>query len=87
MAQAERNRQPKKMSGTISLQENSGESTKESSLRTRNQDLSTRGEKILMKGERMPEDWPVFGATGYAFLNSLNGIFVDGASAKAFDEI
>ena len=44
-------------------------------------------EKILTKGERVPEDWPIFSTTGYVFLNSLNGIFVETANAKAFDEI
>jgi (1->4)-alpha-D-glucan 1-alpha-D-glucosylmutase len=43
------------------------------------------GEKILTKSERMPEDWPIFSTTGYVFLNSVNGIFIDGANAKAFD--
>ncbi|MGE5892663.1 MAG: malto-oligosyltrehalose synthase, partial [bacterium] len=45
------------------------------------------GEKILTKGERMPEDWPIFSTTGYVFLNSVNGIFIDGTSAKPFDNI
>jgi (1->4)-alpha-D-glucan 1-alpha-D-glucosylmutase len=45
------------------------------------------GEKILMRGERMPEDWPIFSTTGYVFLNSLNGVFVETANAKVFDEI
>jgi len=45
------------------------------------------GEKILIKGERMPEDWPIFSTTGYVFLNSLNGIFIDTARAKVFDDI
>jgi (1->4)-alpha-D-glucan 1-alpha-D-glucosylmutase len=45
------------------------------------------GEKILLKGERLPEDWPIFSTTGYVFLNSLNGIFVDMNNAKAFDNI
>lgn len=45
------------------------------------------GEKILIKGERMPEDWPIFSTTGYVFLNSVNGIFVDGSNAKAIDNI
>ncbi|OGP60722.1 MAG: malto-oligosyltrehalose synthase [Deltaproteobacteria bacterium RBG_13_52_11b] len=35
------------------------------------------GEKILTKSERMPEDWPIFSTTGYVFLNSVNGIFID----------
>jgi len=42
-------------------------------------------EKILMKGERLPADWPVHGTTGYTFLNTLNGIFIDMDNAKKFD--
>lgn len=38
-------------------------------------------EKILGPGERLPEEWPAFGTTGYDFLNAVNGIFVD---AKGF---
>jgi (1->4)-alpha-D-glucan 1-alpha-D-glucosylmutase len=45
------------------------------------------GEKILIKGERMPEEWPIFSTTGYVFLNSVNGIFVETKNARAFDEI
>jgi (1->4)-alpha-D-glucan 1-alpha-D-glucosylmutase len=45
------------------------------------------GEKILTRGERMPEDWPIFSTTGYVFLNSLNGIFVETSNAKAFDDM
>ncbi len=45
------------------------------------------GEKILIKDERMPEDWPIFSTTGYVFINTLNGIFVDTENMKAFDEI
>ena len=45
------------------------------------------GEKILTKSERIPEDWPISGTIGYAFLASLNGIFVDMEHAKKFDEI
>jgi len=45
------------------------------------------GEKILTKSERMPEDWPIFSTTGYVFLNSLNGIFINMENVKAFDEI
>jgi (1->4)-alpha-D-glucan 1-alpha-D-glucosylmutase len=44
-------------------------------------------EKILEPGERLPDDWPVQGTTGYEFLNSLNGVFVDRAQAKEFDRI
>jgi (1->4)-alpha-D-glucan 1-alpha-D-glucosylmutase len=45
------------------------------------------GEKILTKSERMPEEWPIFSTTGYVFLNSVSGIFVNTASAKAFDTL
>lgn len=44
-------------------------------------------EKILMKGETVPEQWPVHGTTGYEFMASVNGIFVDGDNARAFDRI
>jgi (1->4)-alpha-D-glucan 1-alpha-D-glucosylmutase len=45
------------------------------------------GEKILTKSERMPEGWPIFSTTGYVFLNAVNGIFIDMAKDRAFDEI
>ncbi|MBI4792381.1 MAG: malto-oligosyltrehalose synthase [Deltaproteobacteria bacterium] len=45
------------------------------------------GEKILMPGERLPRDWPVHGATGYAFLNSVNGLLVDGRNAGKLDAV
>jgi (1->4)-alpha-D-glucan 1-alpha-D-glucosylmutase len=45
------------------------------------------GEKILLRGERLPEDWPIFGTTGYGFLNFLNGIFINGEAARAIDNI
>lgn len=45
------------------------------------------GEKILIKSERMPEEWPIFSTTGYVFLNSLNGIFVETRNAKVFEGI
>lgn len=45
------------------------------------------GEKILTKGERMPDDWQIFSTTGYVFMNSVNGIFIQTGNAKAFDDI
>lgn len=45
------------------------------------------GEKILIKSERMPEDWPIFSTTGYVFLNSLNGIFIQARNEKIFETI
>lgn len=45
------------------------------------------GEKILAKSERIPDDWPIFGTTGYDFLATVNGIFVETKNAKEFDKI
>jgi (1->4)-alpha-D-glucan 1-alpha-D-glucosylmutase len=44
-------------------------------------------EKILCEGESLPEDWAVFGMTGYEYLNQVNGLFVDSGKAKIFDRI
>ncbi len=44
-------------------------------------------EKILTRDEGVPEGWPVFSTTGYAFMNTVGGIFVDTTCARAFDEI
>jgi len=35
----------------------------------------------------MPDDWQIFSTTGYVFMNSVNGIFVETRNAKAFDDI
>lgn len=45
------------------------------------------GEKILLKSEKLPDDWPVFGTTGYDFINQVNGLFVDSSNAKVFESI
>lgn len=34
-------------------------------------------EKILAEDEALPDHWPVYGTTGYDFLNTLNSLFVD----------
>lgn len=34
-------------------------------------------EKILSNGETLPEEWPVFGTTGYDFMHLVNGLSVD----------
>jgi (1->4)-alpha-D-glucan 1-alpha-D-glucosylmutase len=44
-------------------------------------------EKILGEGEDLRSDWPVYGTTGYEFLNLLNGLFVDGGHAPALDRV
>jgi (1->4)-alpha-D-glucan 1-alpha-D-glucosylmutase len=50
-------------------------------------DLYLVVEKILEGTERMPGSWAVDGTTGYEFLNALNGLFVDGRNARAFDAL
>jgi len=39
-------------------------------------------EKILSAGESIRSDWPVAGTTGYAFLNLVSGLFIDGRHAR-----
>jgi (1->4)-alpha-D-glucan 1-alpha-D-glucosylmutase len=43
-------------------------------------------EKVLGPGERLPEQWPVHGTTGYELLNALNGLFVDRKGARALEQ-
>ncbi len=45
------------------------------------------GEKILIRGEEIPDEWLIFGTTGYEFLNSVNGIFVETKNMKMFDAV
>ncbi|MFZ5632241.1 MAG: malto-oligosyltrehalose synthase [Bacillota bacterium] len=44
-------------------------------------------EKILGDDEDLPSGWPVCGTTGYDFLNTLNGIFVDRRGAAELDRL
>ena len=44
-------------------------------------------EKILVEGENAPEGWEIYGTTGYDFLNTVNGLFVDGKNRVAFDRV
>ena len=44
-------------------------------------------EKILGTGEPLPEDWPVYGTSGYEFLNAVNDLFVDAENAAAFTRL
>ncbi len=45
------------------------------------------GEKILIPDERLPQNWPLHGTTGYAFLNCLNNIFIDSHNGRKVDLI
>jgi (1->4)-alpha-D-glucan 1-alpha-D-glucosylmutase len=44
-------------------------------------------EKVLSPGERLSDAWLVHGTTGYDFLNSVNGLFVDPAQEAACDAL
>ena len=44
-------------------------------------------EKILANREALPREWPICGATGYAFLNAVNGLFLDTDGCKKLDQI
>jgi len=44
-------------------------------------------EKILSEEEPLPREWPVAGTTGYDFLISVNGLFVDRSHESAWDRI
>jgi (1->4)-alpha-D-glucan 1-alpha-D-glucosylmutase len=45
------------------------------------------GEKILVGNEPLPEDWPIFGTTGYSFMNAVGGVLVDTDGEKGIDGI
>lgn len=44
-------------------------------------------EKILDRRESLPEDWKVSGTVGYAFLNALNGLFLNEDAAGQISRI
>jgi len=44
-------------------------------------------EKVLAGDEILPPEWPVSGTTGYDFLNTVNGLFVDSREAQALNQI
>jgi (1->4)-alpha-D-glucan 1-alpha-D-glucosylmutase len=44
-------------------------------------------EKILGDKEPLPDDWPVYGTTGYEFLVLVNGLFVDQRHERVFTDI
>jgi (1->4)-alpha-D-glucan 1-alpha-D-glucosylmutase len=44
-------------------------------------------EKVLGPTEPFPEDWPIYGTSGYAFLNMVNGQFVEAANGPAFTQL
>jgi (1->4)-alpha-D-glucan 1-alpha-D-glucosylmutase len=44
-------------------------------------------EKICGRGEALPREWPVSGTTGYDFLNSVNGIFIQPEGLRKLEEV
>jgi (1->4)-alpha-D-glucan 1-alpha-D-glucosylmutase len=44
-------------------------------------------EKILSPHERLREDWPIHGTTGYDFLNQVLSILIDSSAETAFTQI
>jgi (1->4)-alpha-D-glucan 1-alpha-D-glucosylmutase len=44
-------------------------------------------EKILAGHERLRDDWPVAGTTGYEFMTMINGVFVDPTGERPLGEI
>ncbi|MCW2243872.1 malto-oligosyltrehalose synthase [Azospirillum canadense] len=44
-------------------------------------------EKILARHERLREDWPIDGTTGYEFANLLGGLYVDPNTEEAFTRL
>lgn len=44
-------------------------------------------EKILAPHERLREDWPIAGTTGYEFLNRVHGLFLDPAGEAGLQRV
>jgi (1->4)-alpha-D-glucan 1-alpha-D-glucosylmutase len=44
------------------------------------------GEKILSGNERLRQDWPIHGTTGYDFTTQVTQLLVDSSNEKAFSE-
>ncbi|MCF8177878.1 MAG: malto-oligosyltrehalose synthase, partial [Sulfuritalea sp.] len=44
-------------------------------------------EKILADHERLPNDWPIHGATGYRFANLVNNLFIDGTAERRMTRV
>lgn len=42
-------------------------------------------EKILTGEEPLPTEWPIAGTTGYDFLNTLNGLFIDPTARESLN--
>ncbi len=56
-------------------------------LREQASDVWILGEKILEPGERLRDNWPIDGTTGYDYLNESGGLFVDSSNEEEFTRI
>ncbi|MDQ2773310.1 MAG: malto-oligosyltrehalose synthase [Acidobacteriota bacterium] len=56
-------------------------------LRAEAPDVWILGEKILEPGEKLREEWPIDGTTGYDYLNQAGGLFVDSSNEEAFNRL
>ena len=56
-------------------------------LRKQAPDAWIIGEKILEPGERIRDDWPIEGTTGYDFLNVCNNLLVNGPGLQELTAI
>lgn len=56
-------------------------------LREKAKETFVAVEKILAPGERLPEQWPIQGTTGYDFMNLVNGLFCKQDNKRAFTKI
>lgn len=61
--------------------------TSEAATPSKSPSLYVVAEKILSAGEELPENWPVFGTTGYDFLNQVNALFIDPDGVNHLNEI
>ncbi len=57
------------------------------SLRKRVDSKWIIAEKILSPDEKLPENWPIEGTTGYDFLNKVNGLFIYPENKKQFTDL
>ena len=56
-------------------------------LREKASDVWILGEKILEPGEKLRQDWPIDGTTGYEYLNQVAGLFVDSENEQTFNKV
>jgi (1->4)-alpha-D-glucan 1-alpha-D-glucosylmutase len=56
-------------------------------MKGNSRDLYILVEKIVSGSEKLPEEWPIQGTTGYEYLNAVNRLFVHPQGARAIEQI